>query len=83
MCTVCGCGTATQEGDKAKAVSEAYSLTPIGRVTGVTVRLTNTVQPFHELGQRFAALQARAEDIMSDLAYLEKELQDLELQKDA
>ncbi len=36
-----------------------------------------------ELGQRFAALQARAEDIMSDLAYLEKELQDLELQRDA
>jgi len=42
------------EGDKAKAVNEAYSLTPIGRVTGVTVRVTNTVQPFHELGQRFA-----------------------------
>jgi ATP-binding cassette subfamily F protein 3 len=36
-----------------------------------------------ELGQRFSALQARAEDIMSDLAYLEKELQDLEVQKDA
>ncbi len=42
------------EGDKAKAVNEAYSLTPIGRVTGVTVRMTNAVQPFHELGQRFA-----------------------------
>jgi ATP-binding cassette subfamily F protein 3 len=36
-----------------------------------------------EVGQRFALLQARAEDIMSDLAYLEKELQDLEIQKDA
>jgi ATP-binding cassette subfamily F protein 3 len=36
-----------------------------------------------ELGQRFAALQARAEDIMSDLAYLEKELQELELLRDA
>ncbi len=41
------------EGDKAKAINEAYSLTPIGRVTGVTVRVTNDVEPFHELGQRF------------------------------
>ncbi|MBX3670442.1 MAG: hypothetical protein KF778_18735 [Rhodocyclaceae bacterium] len=41
------------EGDKAKAVNDAYSLTPIGRVTGVTVRVTNDVKPFHELGQRF------------------------------
>lgn len=42
------------EGDKAKAVNDAYSLTPIGRVTGVTVRVTNELQAFHELGQRFA-----------------------------
>lgn len=42
------------EGDKAAAVNDAYSLTPIGRVTGVTVRVTNDVKPFHELGQRFA-----------------------------
>ena len=42
------------EGDKAKAVNDQYSLTPIGRVTGVTVRVTNDVRPFHELGQRFA-----------------------------
>ena len=42
------------EGDKAKVVNDQYSLTPIGRVTGVTVRVTNDVQPFHELGQRFA-----------------------------
>lgn len=42
------------EGEKAQAVNDAYSLTPIGRVTGVTVRVTNQVQPFHELGQRFA-----------------------------
>ena len=42
------------EGDKAKTVNDAYSLTPIGRVTGVTVRVTNDVKPFHELGQRFA-----------------------------
>ena len=42
------------EGEKANAINEAYSLTPIGRVTGVTVRVTNDVKPFHELGQRFA-----------------------------
>jgi hypothetical protein len=42
------------EGDKAKAISDAYALTPIGRVTGVTVRVTNDVEAFHELGQRFA-----------------------------
>jgi len=36
-----------------------------------------------ELGQRFAALQNRAEELMSDLAYLEKELQELETQRDA
>ena len=36
-----------------------------------------------ELGQRFSTLQVRAEDIMSDLAYLEKEMQELELQRDA
>ena len=36
-----------------------------------------------ELGQRFAALQNRAEELMSDLAYLEKELQELEVQRDA
>jgi hypothetical protein len=42
------------EGDKAKAINDQYSLTPIGRVTGVTVRVTNDVEPFHELGQRIA-----------------------------
>lgn len=43
------------EGEKAGEFNDAYSLTPIGRVTGVTVRVTNDVTPFHELGQRFAA----------------------------
>src|SRR5262249_60789432 len=43
----------TPEGDKAKAIIDQFSLTPIGRVTGVTVRVTNEVKPFHELGQRF------------------------------
>jgi hypothetical protein len=41
-------------GDAAKKVIDKYSLTPIGRATGVTVRVTNDVNPFHELGQRFA-----------------------------
>ena len=41
-------------GDAAKAVAEKYSLTPIGRATGVSVRVTNDTKPFHELGQRFA-----------------------------
>jgi hypothetical protein len=41
-------------GDKAKSVVDKYSLTPVGRVTGVTVRVTNDVKAFHELGQRFA-----------------------------
>ncbi|HEU0012777.1 MAG TPA: hypothetical protein VFQ45_03800 [Longimicrobium sp.] len=41
-------------GDKAGEIAERYSLTPVGRVTGVTVRVTNDVRPFHELGQRFA-----------------------------
>jgi ATP-binding cassette, subfamily F, member 3 len=34
-------------------------------------------------GSAFATLQNRAEDLMSDLAYLEKELQELEIQRDA
>jgi|SRR5580693_3058322 hypothetical protein len=41
-------------GDKAKAVADKYALTPIGRATGVTVRVSNDVKAFHELGQRFA-----------------------------
>jgi hypothetical protein len=42
------------EGDLAKGVIDSYSLTPVGRVTGVEVRVTSDVQPFHELGQRYA-----------------------------
>jgi hypothetical protein len=41
-------------GEKAKAVVDKYALTPIGRATGVIVRVTNDVKAFHELGQRFA-----------------------------
>ncbi|MGH6923186.1 MAG: hypothetical protein ACRED5_05395 [Propylenella sp.] len=42
------------EGDLAAAVNDEYGLTPVGRVTGVTVRVSSEVKPFHELGQRFA-----------------------------
>ena len=42
------------EGDLAGAVDAAYGLAPVGRVSGVTVRMTNDVKPFHEMGQRFA-----------------------------
>jgi hypothetical protein len=43
-----------EEGKLAGAIATEYSLTPIGRVTGVTVRVEHDVKPFHELGQRFA-----------------------------
>ena len=52
--TIALAAEAGPEGEKANAINEAYSLTPIGRVTGVTVRVTNDVKAFHELGQRFA-----------------------------
>lgn len=43
------------EGDAAKAVADTYSLTPIGRATGVTVQVDSAMTPFHEIGQRYAA----------------------------
>jgi hypothetical protein len=42
------------EGDLAKGVIDTYSLTPVGRATGVEVRVDSDIQPFHELGQRYA-----------------------------
>ncbi len=42
------------EGDAAKSANDAYGLTPIGRATGVTVKVTSDMKPFHELGQRYA-----------------------------
>jgi hypothetical protein len=41
------------EGDKAKAVIDEYSLTPVGRATNVEVKVTSDLRPFHELGQRY------------------------------
>ncbi len=42
------------EGEKAAAIAETFSLTPVGRVTGVTVQVKSDMKPFHELGQRLA-----------------------------
>jgi hypothetical protein len=42
------------EGDAAKAVGDAYGLTPIGRATGVAIRVESALRPFHEIGQRYA-----------------------------
>jgi hypothetical protein len=42
------------EGDAAKAVADAFGLTPIGRAQGVTVEVTSVMRPFHEIGQRYA-----------------------------
>src|SRR2546423_737223 len=41
-------------GDAAKKVADTFSLTPVGRCTGVTIKVTNDVKAFHELGQRIA-----------------------------
>jgi hypothetical protein len=53
-CTISVAVESGPAGDKAKAVVDKYSLTPIGRATGVTVRVSNDVHPFTELGQRYA-----------------------------
>jgi hypothetical protein len=42
------------EGDAAKTVNDTYGLTPIGRATGVNLRVTSDIRPFHEMGQRYA-----------------------------
>jgi hypothetical protein len=42
------------EGDAAAAVNDQYGLTPIGRATGVTVQVSSSMRPFHEIGQRYA-----------------------------
>jgi hypothetical protein len=42
------------EGDAAKTVNDTYGLTPIGRATCVSLRVTSDIRPFHEMGQRYA-----------------------------
>jgi len=41
------------EGEQAQAIIDQYSLTPVGRVSNVEVRVTSELKPFHELGQRY------------------------------
>jgi hypothetical protein len=45
---------ATPEGQAASSVAEAFALTPVGRATDVTVKVTSVMRPFHEMGQRYA-----------------------------
>jgi len=44
----------TPEGTQSQSVIDEYQLTPVGRATGVEVKVTSDVKPFHELGQRYA-----------------------------
>jgi hypothetical protein len=41
------------EGEQAQATIDQYSLTPVGRVTNVEVRVDTELKAFHELGQRY------------------------------
>lgn len=42
------------EGDKAKAVIEAYEMISVGRVQQVRVEVTSEVKAYHEIGKRYA-----------------------------
>lgn len=42
------------EGQAANAVAEAFALSPIGRATDVSVKVTSVMEAFHEVGQRYA-----------------------------
>ena len=42
------------EGQAATAVSDAFTLSPIGRASDVTVNVSSELRPFHEVGQRYA-----------------------------
>lgn len=46
-------GDGTPEEAKAKEISEAYSLSPVGRVTNVEIKVESDLKAFHELGQRY------------------------------
>jgi hypothetical protein len=41
------------EGEQAHAIIDQFSLTPVGRVTNVEVRVDTELKAFHELGQRY------------------------------
>jgi hypothetical protein len=42
------------EGDAAKGIADTYQLTPIGRASGVSVKVHSDIRPYHEVGQRYA-----------------------------
>ncbi len=42
------------EGQAASAIADSFGLAPIGRATDVTVTVSSVMQPFHEIGQRYA-----------------------------
>ena len=41
------------EGDKAKGIIDAYSLTPVARAVNVTLKVSSDLKPFHEAGQLY------------------------------
>lgn len=41
------------ETKKAKEISEAYALSPVGRATNVEVKVESELKAFHELGERY------------------------------
>ncbi|GBC61356.1 hypothetical protein DENIS_2316 [Desulfonema ishimotonii] len=43
----------TAEGSLAEGIINDYALTPVGRATGVEVRVETDLKAFHELGQRY------------------------------
>ncbi len=42
------------EGDLAKEIADTFALAPVGRATGVAIRVHSEMRPFHEIGQRYA-----------------------------
>ena len=41
------------EGDKAKGIIDAYSLTPVARAVNITLKASSDLKPFHETGQLY------------------------------
>lgn len=42
------------EGDLASEINDTFALSPVGRATGISVRVESDMRPFHEIGQRYA-----------------------------
>lgn len=41
------------EGDQARQVIDTYQLTPVGRATGIEIRVNSELKPFHDFGQQY------------------------------